>query len=234
MDRTITAMFDTRAEAEQAAHALRQMGAQDVRIRATEGTAAPGARPEEDRGILAAIADLFVPDDDRNTYGEGLRRGHVLVSAEVPEAQLDSAMDMMEAAGAFDLDTRAEEWRGSGWVSTTPRGAAGTSLTGTTPLSGGLAEKADAEGEDRDDPRQRGANLGSADADMAAGMGRTTGTPTSAGAMGRVDGDGGTARPPGRARVRSYATRAPGVTAGDVDSDSAANDPTRSSGRGAA
>jgi uncharacterized protein (TIGR02271 family) len=194
MNRTITAMFDSRAEADQAAQQLRGMGAQDVRVRAAEGSSASEARPDEDRGILAAIADLFVPDDDRHTYGEGIRRGGTLVTAEVAPERLDAAMDAMEAAGAVDLDTRAEEWRGAGWV---PTSAA------TTPLSGGLATQA-ATGE-------RGANLGSAgtgpadaptgsasaQAATGAGMGSTTGTTTSAGAMARMDQDTGTAMPSG-------------------------------------
>ncbi len=201
MDRTITAMFDSRAEADQAADMLRQMGAQNVQVRAASGSATSGPSTEEDRGILAAIADLFVPDDDRRTYGEGLRRGHVVVSAEVAEGQLDRAMDMLEAGGAVDLDTREEEWRGAGWLGGSAAGAAGSSLTGTTPLSGGLAAQADTSGA-AEDPRRRGANLGSAEAGMGAGggtgigmgagMGSTTGTPTSAGAMARTDQDGST------------------------------------------
>ncbi|MBX9595139.1 MAG: YsnF/AvaK domain-containing protein, partial [Roseomonas sp.] len=143
MDRTITAMFDSRPEADRGAQQLRSLGAQNVRVHAAEGSGASGARPEEDRGILAAIADLFVPDDDRATYGEGLRRGSVLVSAEVAEGLLDHAMDMLEAAGAVDLDTREEEWRGAGWVGGSAAGAAGTSLTGETRLSGGIGAQAE-------------------------------------------------------------------------------------------
>lgn len=136
MNRTITAMFDTRAEADRAAETLRAMKAQNVRIHAAEGDGTAGAAPrDEDRGILGAIADLFVPDDDRATYSEGLRRGAMLVSAEVGEADLDAAMDAMEAAGAVDLDTREEEWRGSGWVAGTPGMAAGRSATGASAMT---------------------------------------------------------------------------------------------------
>jgi uncharacterized protein (TIGR02271 family) len=131
MTRTITAMFDTKGEADLAAESLRAQGAQNVRVHAAAGEA-EAPRREEDRGILSAIADLFVPDDDRATYSEGLRRGSMLVSAEVADSGLDAAMDAMEAAGAVDLDTREEEWRGSGWVGSTPGMAAGTGLTGTT------------------------------------------------------------------------------------------------------
>lgn len=161
MNRTITAMFDTRAEAEEGATQLRALGAQNVRLHAAPGQ---DMEPEADQGILASIANLFMPDDDRATYGEGVRRGSLVVSAEITEGQLDSAMDLLENAGAVDLDTRAEEWRGAGWAGGSAAGAAGTSLTGTgptgtdpgetTPLSGGLAAPADS--------GTRGANLGSA------------------------------------------------------------------------
>jgi len=131
MNRTITAMFDTRDEADRAAESLRALRGQNVRVHAAEGAGTASAAPrDEDRGILAAISDLFVPDDDRATYNEGLRRGSTLVSAEVAEADIDAAMDAMEAAGAVDLDTREEEWRGSGWVGGTAGMAAGTGLTG--------------------------------------------------------------------------------------------------------
>ncbi|WP_203073140.1 YsnF/AvaK domain-containing protein [Falsiroseomonas ponticola] len=210
MDRTITAMFDSRAEADQAAGQLRQLGAQNVQVRAASGSATSGPSTEEDRGILAAIADLFVPDDDRRTYGEGLRRGHVVVSAEVAEGLLDRAMDMLEAGGAVDLDTREEEWRGAGWLGGSAAGAGasggsaagsssgsaagsssgsaagGTSLSGTTPLSGGLAAQADTSGAAAD-PRRRGANLGSAGAGMEAGEGPGMGAGMGAG-MGSTTG----------------------------------------------
>jgi uncharacterized protein (TIGR02271 family) len=231
MDRTITAMFDSRAEADQAAGQLRQLGAQNVQVRAAEGGAASGAGAEEDRGILAAIADLFVPDDDRRTYGEGLRRGHVVVSAEVAEGLLDRAMDMLEAGGAVDLDTREEEWRGAGWLGGSAAGAgAGASSGSAAGASSGSAagsSSGSAAGSSSGSaaggtslsgttPLSGGlaaqADTSGAAADprrrganlgsAGAGMGSTTGTPASAGAMARTDQDGATALPGGAEEER--------------------------------
>jgi hypothetical protein len=130
MQRTLTAMFDSRAEAERAAETLRGLGigAQNIRMHQADagsgqaGTTGTGSTttgttgtPREDRGILGAIADLFMPDDDRATYSEGLRRGATLVLAEVDEARMHQAMDAMEAAGAVDLDEREADWRQQGW-----------------------------------------------------------------------------------------------------------------------
>jgi hypothetical protein len=38
-----------------------------------------------------ATADLFMPDEDRHTYTEGLNRGGYLLSARVPEELADTA-----------------------------------------------------------------------------------------------------------------------------------------------
>ncbi|MGG5811302.1 YsnF/AvaK domain-containing protein [Falsiroseomonas sp. CW058] len=126
MQRTVTAMFDSQAEADRAVEALRGLGITDVRVHAAQSGSGHGgtvATAPEDRGILAAIADLFVPDDDRAAYGEGLRRGARLVTAQVDEARLDRAMDALEAAGAVDLDAREASWRQEGWT-----GAAGMGM----------------------------------------------------------------------------------------------------------
>ena len=147
MQRTITAMFDTRAEADRAAEALRALGigASDVRVRLADTTTTTATTGQtEDRGILAAIADLFVPNEDHATYHEGLRRGAVLVSATVEESRLQTAMDALEAAGAVDLDARENSWREEGWRGAAVMGAHGekeafttSTTTGQTVMTGG-------------------------------------------------------------------------------------------------
>ncbi|HEV7264807.1 MAG TPA: YsnF/AvaK domain-containing protein [Falsiroseomonas sp.] len=126
--RTITAFYDTPADGRRARDALIGLGFPAGRVRLHEadrgsGTAATG-RPEEDRGLFASIADLFMPHEDRTTYAEGLRRGGTMVSAEVEDHQVDAAADALEAAGAVDLDTREAEWRREGWAGAAAGGAA--------------------------------------------------------------------------------------------------------------
>ncbi len=121
MTRMITAMFDSRAEADAAAdHLVRDLLLNRAAVRVHgDGSRvdAPSAASvgEEDRGFWAALRDLFVPDEDRTTYAEGLRRGSFLVSAEVEEDQIDDAMDVLESHGAVDLENREAQWRASGW-----------------------------------------------------------------------------------------------------------------------
>ena len=127
--RTITAMFDNRAEAERAVQALvSETGLDRSAVRVDPGTeAATGgtASAHEDRGFFASLKDLFVPDEDRHSYAEGMRRGGVLVSAQVDDARIDRAMDVLEQHGAVDLDEREASWRKEGWTGYGGAAAAG-------------------------------------------------------------------------------------------------------------
>ena len=122
MTRTLTGLFDTRQEADAVVeHLLRHDGIDrsHVRVYAVDADTASGYRPADDKGFWASLRDLFVPEDERATYSEGLRRGGVVVSAEVPEQLLDHASDVFESHGAVDLDAREAEWRSQGWSGTT-------------------------------------------------------------------------------------------------------------------
>ncbi|NOG74173.1 YsnF/AvaK domain-containing protein [Roseicella sp. DB1501] len=121
MTRTITAMFDDRAQAEAAVRQLTQELNIDrdlIQVYAadTVATTTRTTVPDEDRGFWASLKDLFVPDEDRYTYAEGMRRGGVVVSAEVEDGVLDHAMTILENNDAIDLDSREAEWRQSGWT----------------------------------------------------------------------------------------------------------------------
>jgi len=133
MMRTITAMFDSRAEAERARDALMGLGlnASQVQMHPQEDLTTQATSVREDRGFMASLANMFMPDEDRHTYHEGMRRGHFMISAEVEERHVDHAMDALEAAGAVDLDTREAEWRGQGWQGAAG-GATGGAVIGTS------------------------------------------------------------------------------------------------------
>ncbi|WP_270934437.1 DUF2382 domain-containing protein [Falsiroseomonas oryzae] len=138
MQRTLTAMFDTRAHAERAAEALRGLNIQvsDVQVHAASDVRSHAASDvrSHDAATTATVQNGGVgfgglwPEEDRATYQEGLRRGGAVVSAQVAEGELELAMDAMEAAGAVDLDAREAEWRSQGWTGSTitaAQGAAG-------------------------------------------------------------------------------------------------------------
>ena len=119
-DRTLTAMYDTRGAAETARDQLIELGVavDAVAIRGVEGgeTAASSTPAAEDRGFWASLSDLFMPDEDRHTYAEGVKRGGYLLSARVPDGLQDAAADILEACDPIDLDQRSETWRQEGWT----------------------------------------------------------------------------------------------------------------------
>jgi hypothetical protein len=73
-------------------------------------------------GIVGALVDLGIPDEDANLYSEGLRRGNVLVVAQVPDASVGAVTNIMNRAGLVDIRREADSWRASGWKAfdTTP------------------------------------------------------------------------------------------------------------------
>ncbi len=120
--RTLTAMFKTRSEAERAEQALTsELGLNRSMIQTSPGTGVTDAgydpaRPYEEKGFFASLKNLMLPEEDRYAYAEGMRRGAVLVSIKVEDSQLDRASDILEHAGAMDLDAQEAEWRKSGWT----------------------------------------------------------------------------------------------------------------------
>ncbi len=89
--RTITAMFDSRAEAERAVQAV----ASEVGLDRNGVHIGSGSQGSEHEGFLSSLKSLFVPVEDRHAYAEGMRRGGAVVTARVEEAYLDRAMDVL-------------------------------------------------------------------------------------------------------------------------------------------
>ena len=141
MSRTITAMFDDRAHADAAIQQLTQqlnIASSDIQMHAADAASTAGGTTAAsgDTGFWASLKDLFVPDEDRTTYAEGVRRGSVVVSATIEDSQLEQAMDVLESHGAVDLDTREAEWRQQGWTGT--QAVASDTEVASVPAAAGL------------------------------------------------------------------------------------------------
>jgi len=67
------------------------------------------------QGFWAELKDIFVSDDDRSSYEEGVRRGHYLLTATVTEEQADQACDILDQSQSVDMDSREQQWRSEGW-----------------------------------------------------------------------------------------------------------------------
>jgi uncharacterized protein (TIGR02271 family) len=134
--RTITAFFDDRSEADRAVSRLASAGISQDRIRLVPGQQ-PGtstsstsvtSQSEGGGGFWDALSDLFLPDEDRSTYAEGLRRGGYLVTVTASTAEYDRALDILDDEGTVDINERESTWRSEGWTGYT----GGSSMSGTT------------------------------------------------------------------------------------------------------
>jgi uncharacterized protein (TIGR02271 family) len=118
MSSTITAMFESRADAEAGKERLRAAGVDAGHVQVhDQSTHQTGGQysTTQDRGTWASIKNAFLPDEDRHTYEEGFRRGHAVLTADVPDDQADDAVRALEDANCVDIDERAGSWRQSGW-----------------------------------------------------------------------------------------------------------------------
>ena len=132
-DRTLTALYATQADAEAAKQRLTALGvtAGDIDIH----DEASAGRTDGESGMFGGLGKLFGHHEDTHAYAEGLRRGHVLLSAKVDEARATTAAQALDATSAVDLDRSETEWRQSGW---TPA-AAGTGATAAADTRGDAA-----------------------------------------------------------------------------------------------
>jgi uncharacterized protein (TIGR02271 family) len=67
-------------------------------------------------GIIGALIDLGIPEEEAHVYAESVRKGNVLVTAQVPDNRVNEASRIMERAGLIDIERHAEEWRAGGWT----------------------------------------------------------------------------------------------------------------------
>ncbi len=115
--RTLTAFFDTRAAADQAISDLEAAGIPRQHIsRVDGGTSTTSTTGTGSTGFLASLKDMFMPEEDRYGYAEGLNRGGFLVSVRADEANYTRVMDILDRDGAVDMDEREASWRSQGWA----------------------------------------------------------------------------------------------------------------------
>jgi uncharacterized protein (TIGR02271 family) len=116
--RTVTAFFDSRSDADEAVAGLMQEGIPRANIQlvpGAEGGTMATSRQEEG-GFWETLKDIFMPDEDRYTYAEGLRRGGFLVTVTgVGTAEYSRVLDILDSEGTVNLDERVESWRTEGW-----------------------------------------------------------------------------------------------------------------------
>jgi len=129
--RTVTALFDKRADALKAVEDLVRAGIPRSAVRVTPeqdltasgSTITPYDAHRDEKGFWATLADFFMPEDDRYTFAEAMNRGSILVTVTVDGAQADRAEDILEQHETVNLAEREESWRKAGWSGYTAAGA---------------------------------------------------------------------------------------------------------------
>ena len=117
MKRTVTALYETREEAERVRDALKAAHLGDeVKI----CDQADEEAKRHHRGLAGWLSDLFSGHPDHHLYAEGLRHGHVLVTAKVDDLNETRAAVIMDAA-AMNLGAAEKSWSDEGWKPDTTR-----------------------------------------------------------------------------------------------------------------
>jgi uncharacterized protein (TIGR02271 family) len=122
MSQTITAMFKNRADAQIAKTDLEtELGLVEgaVQLHAQDASSTAGTTTAGETGFIASLRNLFMPEEDRNAYATGIQHGGVLVSAEIDDATVDRAYDILDRDGAVNLDEQQSEWEKSSVGTTT-------------------------------------------------------------------------------------------------------------------
>lgn len=134
MTRTVTALYDSRSEAESACE----------RLTSTVETCSTKIIDQNSSGEAGStdasqseLGSLYVADDDREAYGEGVRRGGFMLCAEVSsDADADNIIGVLEQTSAVDMDQRQQAWRSDGWQPNMSPSGQSESLASTTEQSG--------------------------------------------------------------------------------------------------
>lgn len=115
--RQITALFDSRTEADAAADRIAGLGIPQSDISIVNGAAGGATQSDEDKGFMEHLGEFFGGgSDDRATYSEGLRRGGYMLVVTTTGADRDRVIDILDDEGTVDLDAREAEWRTEGWT----------------------------------------------------------------------------------------------------------------------
>lgn len=124
MSRTITAMFDSRSDAEAARTRLSSSGIDVNNVQILDqssqgynssGYSSDNSSSSSGHGFWANVKDFFMSDEDRYTYEEGVRRGGAVLVARVDDNNVDEAVRILEESSTVDIDEREQSWRQTGY-----------------------------------------------------------------------------------------------------------------------
>jgi len=120
-DTTVVGVFDDYSTAERAAQQLTDAGIprSSIEVRSNFRTGAAGrgyGSEEHEGGVSGFFKRLFGSEEtDAGHYQEAVRRGNTVVCVTAPRGQVDQAVEIMNSAGAVDIDRHVERYRQTGY-----------------------------------------------------------------------------------------------------------------------
>lgn len=72
-------------------------------------------------GLLGALVDYGLSEDDAHVYAESVRRGGSLVSVRVEESRSQEAESIMQSYKPIDVNQRGARYRNEGWTAYDPK-----------------------------------------------------------------------------------------------------------------
>jgi uncharacterized protein (TIGR02271 family) len=163
MSRTVTALYDSKAEAEAARDRLTSAVDVEGRARIIDQSTSGGS------GQHSGLHGLPLSNEDRHIYGEGIRRGGYMLCAEVDgDEDTDKIVSILEQTSSVDLEERQDSWRKEGWQGMS--GTSGTGSTGTQSFAGTGSASGSASTLGAGSTLGTGSTLGSTGATMSSGQ----------------------------------------------------------------
>jgi|GEM_PF-1260091 len=156
MTHTLAAVFETRAEANQAKDELVHNGYDRDTITVSDSGSVAGTPRTDDDSILGSIKHMFSQllgreHADRHVYAEALNRGHVVLTVHADSMeQADRAADIVEEFNPIDIDEHETLWRAGGWTGAEIQGGgagmrqAGVGAQQSAPQQHGIRQREEA------------------------------------------------------------------------------------------
>ena len=128
MAKTLVGLYDTFTDAQQVVQELEKSGFSRSNISlVTHSTgdaknqhvdyiyAEKMSSTDGEKELINLLTDYGVPQNEADSYAEGVRRGGALVLVKASEGETDRGLEIMKRLHPVDIDQRLGEWRQEGW-----------------------------------------------------------------------------------------------------------------------